>query len=80
MLEQNKFYMMPVFNVDGSNLIEQNYLKTGQIVPKRTNMHILSQNCSISEGGVDLNRNFGYMFGQGDTLAQECKGDTFPGV
>ena len=43
--------------------IEENYLKTGEILPKRTNMDISSRNCSKSEGGVDLNRNFGYMFG-----------------
>ena len=72
MLEQNKFYVIPVLNVDGSNYIEEQYLKTGEIPPKRTNMDIKSKNCSKSDGGVDLNRNFGYMFGQGDTLSQEC--------
>jgi hypothetical protein len=37
-------------------------------------------NCTKVEGGVDLNRNFGFMFGSGDSLGQECGGgDTYRG-
>lgn len=72
--------MLPIFNVDGSNLIEQQFLKTGDIESKRTNMDV-GQNCSQVEGGVDLNRNYGFMFGQGDAVSQECgKSDTYSGM
>lgn len=52
-------------NVDGLNYIEEQFKITGKIVGKRKNMHIGSTNCTIEKAGVDLNRNYGYMFGKG---------------
>ena len=44
---------MPIFNVDGVNFIEENWLKTKQINPKRKNMDMANKDC---DSGVDLNR------------------------
>ena len=51
---------MPIFNVDGVNFIEENWLKTKQITPKRKNMHVQDSSC---DDGVDLNRQFEIDFG-----------------
>jgi hypothetical protein len=40
LLQQNRYIFMPIFNVDGVNLIEENWLKTKKITPKRKNMHV----------------------------------------
>lgn len=55
---------MPIFNVDGVNFIEENWVKTKQIVPKRKNMDMKAGDC---DSGVDLNRQFEIDFGQIDT-------------
>lgn len=38
MLKQNRYYFMPIFNVDGAALIEQFWKADGEIVPRRKNM------------------------------------------
>ena len=57
---------MPIFNVDGSAFIEQNWIQTKKIVPKRKNTNSAFR-CMPGQvdvdGGVDLNRNFGVDFG-----------------
>ena len=35
--------------------------------------------CNESRGGVDLNRNYGFMFGEGASKGYECEGDTYRG-
>ena len=61
MLIQNKYYVIPTVNVDGLDYIEQEYKKTGVLLPKRTNMHLGNDiQCDSTVGGVDLNRNYGY--------------------
>ena len=63
---QNKYYIIPSVNVDGVAFIERYYRKYGEVINKRTNMHIYNPaNCSTHYGGVDLNRNYDYMFGTG---------------
>jgi len=42
MLTQNKYYIIPTVNVDGLAHIEDQYRKTGEILHKRTNMHLYS--------------------------------------
>ena len=71
--------MIPTVNVDGLALIENNYKNTGNIVHKRTNMHLVSTECDAEGGGVDLNRNYGYKFGEGSTSHKECVLDTYHG-
>lgn len=71
--------MLPTVNVDGLAFIEDNYLKKGVLLEKRTNMHIGSDKCEKTVAGVDLNRNYGYKFGTGDSTSKECGGDNYRG-
>ena len=67
LLEQNKYYVVPTVNVDGLAEIEKAYLKDGTFLMKRKNMDTETcQNCSLENSGVDLNRNYGFSFGEGD--------------
>jgi murein tripeptide amidase MpaA len=45
LLMQNKYYIIPTVNVDGLAFIEDNYVKNGVLLAKRTNMHIGSDKC-----------------------------------
>jgi hypothetical protein len=56
LLEQNKYIFMPVYNVDGVNFIEENWVKEHKIVPKRKNMDMREDASSPIDAGVDLNR------------------------
>lgn len=67
-LAKNKFYFIPVVNVDGLALIEQMHKEGGSdsrthIPDKRKNMNPnmegAGDGCSAVEMGVDLNRNYG---------------------
>lgn len=68
MLEQNRYYFMPIVNVDGVAMIEEFWKKDGEIIPRRKNMSKTSSKCKDStvEVGVDLNRNFAVNFGEVD--------------
>ena len=80
LLVQNKYYLVPSVNVDGVAFIEEEYVKTGFLPEKRKNMHISSKKCPTKNAGVDLNRNYDFKWGVGDTANdQECKGETFGG-
>lgn len=37
-LQQNRYYFMPIFNVDGVALIEEFWKKDGEILPRRKNI------------------------------------------
>ena len=69
LLIQNKYYVIPTVNVDGLNFIEQEYKKTGVLLPKRTNMHLSKETKCDNKtiDGVDLNRNYGFQWGVGDS-------------
>ena len=77
---QNKYYVIPTVNVDGLAFIEDNYVQKGVLLDKRTNMNINSDKCEKTMAGVDLNRNYGYQFGKGDTTGIECAADNFRGT
>ena len=73
MLMQNKYYVIPVVNVDGLAYIERQFKKTGIIEHKRKNNHF-DEPCKSSEhgrktsgmrNGVDLNRNYASNWGVG---------------
>lgn len=63
--------MIPVVNIDGYNAIGTNFLSTNKLTPIRKNRHLyLSQTtagCDTSSIGVDLNRNYGFMFAYDNT-------------
>ena len=54
---------IPVFNVDGLNLIERNWIQNKTILMKRKNMDQKYCQKGFVDAGVDLNRNFGVDFG-----------------
>jgi len=75
MLIQNVYYVVPIVNVDGVAVIEEDFKKTGKVLLKRKNMNPYgSAECMAAAGdvdghnanggddadfGVDLNRNYG---------------------
>lgn len=83
LLQQNVYHFAPVINPDGLALIEEDFDKTGQkkIMPKRKNMNpraIIAADgikCLTKDTGVDLNRNYGVDWGEGNR-AQYGGGDT----
>lgn len=80
LLIQNKYYAIPTVNVDGVNYIEETYKRTGVLEAKRTNMHIgKDAKCNATVAGVDLNRNYGYKWGVGDSGKAECD-ETYHGA
>jgi len=60
LLTQNKYYVIPVVNVDGLAYIEEEWNKTKTLKNKRKNMnpHDNFNGCDATESGVDLNRNY----------------------
>lgn len=79
LLEQNKYYVVPTVNVDGFAEIEKAYLKDGTFLMKRKNMdEETCKNCNVENSGVDLNRNYGYSFAQGDNSEDTCS-ETYRG-
>ena len=68
MMINNKFYFLPVLNVDGLHFIENHWLKTGIFARKRKNENHGDGDCQGEfikgeDRGVDINRNFGVDFG-----------------
>jgi len=64
LLLQNKYYVLPVTNVDGLNDIEEHYNKTGEWLTRRKNMNFEAATADMCKGpleerGVDINRNYG---------------------
>ena len=50
---------MPTLNVDGSAVVEDNWIKNGKIINKRKNMNpALLEKCGEENSGTDINRNF----------------------
>lgn len=71
LLSQNKYYFLPVLNVDGVQFIEEFWKKNGKIIRKRKNENHQHEGgvCKgeFNQGedvGVDINRNFGVDFGE----------------
>jgi murein tripeptide amidase MpaA len=61
LLAQNKYYVVPVVNVDGVATISDIFIKTGKIelIRKNRNPHTKVCNGKLETYGVDLNRNYG---------------------
>lgn len=64
LLEQNKYYFLPTVNVDGLAEIERVYSINGTFKWQRKNMQ-QDPNHPECDSGVDLNRNYGFQFGEG---------------
>lgn len=80
MLLQNRYLVVPTVNVDGLAYIEDQYMSTGKVETKRTNMHIMNTECGETFGGIDLNRNYDFNFGKGDAAKFECEQNDGPNL
>jgi carboxypeptidase T len=74
LLEQNKYFVIPVVNVDGFYTIYEEYMKTGELVLKRKNndRRFEKEECPLATQGVDLNRNYGYLWGNKEGPCSEA--------
>ena len=81
LLKMNKYFVIPVVNVDGSAIILEHYLETGELLIKRKNgdrqyESKFNTTCDLKwQQGVDINRNYGYLFGNDKGPCDE----SFPG-
>jgi hypothetical protein len=67
-LKRNQVFVIPIVNVDGSNKIYDHYMQTGELLLKRKNMDRSNEKgieCPLAEQGVDINRNYGYLWSDG---------------
>jgi len=80
MLRSNKFYFIPIINVDGSALVQKYWESDGKIINKRKNMNPNFSQCGDENSGVDLNRNYGIDW-QKENLKNKTElcGDFWPG-
>jgi len=58
MLRDQKFFFIPIINVDGASLVEGHWLSDHTILNKRKNMNPNLEMCGEENSGVDLNRNY----------------------
>lgn len=75
-LKRDKIFAIPMLNTDGSHKIYEKYLETGKLVLKRKNnnrSHESEKDCGDVEGGVDINRNYDYLWGE-EGAADPCGG------
>ena len=74
----NSLFVIPILNVDGSYTIQDTYDKTGELILKRKNNNRENEgnlNCPIATQGVDINRNYGYHWGN----TNDACSDSYPG-
>lgn len=80
----NKYFVIPIVNVDGSTTILNEFKKTGKLIHKRKNNNrdyekaVDGVNCSLEVQGVDINRNYGYLFGNNETICSDAYPGPFP--
>lgn len=78
LLIQNKYYFIPIVNVDGVAEIEEHYKATGKFLEKRKNMNPKYKGAceGHEEYGVDLNRNYGVAWTTpGGSESDPCAGN-----
>lgn len=73
LLDEHLIVVVPIVNPDGRKLAEQN-------LSKRKNMNNTTGNCSTVSFGIDLNRNFQYLWGTVNTPSTPPCDETFPGL
>ena len=77
LLRRNKYFVIPFVNTDGSHTIMEEFNRTGEVIYKRKNNDRSMEYKMIEEGkgeecplwlsGTDINRNYGYLWGNKDT-------------
>lgn len=70
LLDEQQIVVIPVVNPDGRKIAE-----TGQ--QKRKNMNNLTGGCSTVGSGIDLNRNFSFLWGTVNPPTEPPCGETF---
>ncbi len=73
LLDEHEIVVLPIVNPDGRKLAEQS-------LSKRKNMNNPSGNCTSISRGIDLNRNFSYLWGTVNLPTEPPCGETFPGL
>jgi len=73
LLDENQIIVIPIVNPDGRKIAEGS-------VSKRKNVNNTSGNCSNISFGIDLNRNFSYLWGTVNLPTEPPCGETFPGL
>lgn len=73
LLDEHEIIVIPIVNPDGRKLAEQSLLK-------RKNMNSTSGNCTNVSRGIDLNRNFSYLWGTVNPPTTPPCSETFPGL
>ena len=74
LLKTNRYFVIPVVNVDGLADIEKTWVETGEMLIRRKNMnpHFYDQ-CEGENRGVDLNRNYAeYFYKPGGNSPDPC--------
>lgn len=81
MLTQNKYYVLPVTNVDGLADIEKEFDTSGKVLTRRKNMNNLNGDlCKGEKMGVDLNRNYAKFWDKpGGSSTDPCE-ESFRGA
>jgi len=73
LLNEHEIIVIPFVNPDGRKIAE-----TGQL--KRKNMNNTTGGCGIVDSGIDLNRNFSFLWGTVNLPSEPPCGQTFPGL
>lgn len=73
LLDEHEIYIIPLVNPDGRKIAE-----TGQM--KRKNMNNLTGGCSVVSSGIDLNRNYSFLWGTVNAPSDPPCGETWPGL
>ena len=73
LLDEHQIVVIPIVNPDGRKIAE-----TGQ--SKRKNMNGTTGGCTIVSRGIDLNRNFSFLWGIINPPTEPPCGETFPGL
>ena len=74
LLQQNKYYFVPIVNADGVAYVERGFGNNMKIAKKRKNMNpqaivgLQGIRCDLDDTGVDLNRNYATSWGLSEQL------------
>ncbi len=73
LLDEHEIIVIPIVNPDGRKIAEG-------LQSKRKNMNSTTGGCSTISRGIDLNRNFSYLWGTVNLPTEPPCGETFPGL
>lgn len=80
-LRRNQIWFVPMVNPDGCYVIWEHYMQTGELLLKRKNNNRSNEgneNCEKRLQGVDINRNYGFLWGNNDGVCGEGYAGPYP--